>query len=334
MTPAGLDPKRTLVVVDLWWWLNKAFHARGIEGMAACVVGWIVALLSDPAPAMVAVAVDSVGPTWRHKMTAMLDPDQRYKAGREPRPPEFYSIANRVLEIIALHRIPILAAEGWEADDVFGAVKQEAAGLGCYVVMLTADKDMGQLVDATTFMWDGRDSLVGPSEIEAKWGVPPCLIRDLLAVMGDDSDNIKGVLGLGQVKAAAVLRLHDSLDAALAAPAGFGPSEATIKEAEKAKAKAKKSGDEAALKGATADLEGLRDVRNVAAWTAILQASRERVELARKLVTLDTAAPIAWNVEELPVGGFDEAELRTAYLALGFSALAREVRTYPKASFV
>lgn len=347
MMPAGLDPKRTLVVVDLSGWLHKAWHvsvgilrADDTTGerylkMASMVIGWLVALLSDPCPAMVAVAVDSVGETIRHKRTAMFDPDRRYKAGRIRKPADFYGTSNRILEIIAMHRVPILAAEQWEADDVFATVKAEAAKLGCYVVFLTIDKDIGQLVDDTTFLWDGtaKGGLVRAADIEARWQVPPSLLRDLLAVMGDNSDNIKGVPGLGLEKASAVLRHHGSLEKALQTRT-IGPTPQEIKDAEKARAKAKKAGDEAALAEATTALEVLRTGRDIAAWTAVLQEHHETVTLACELVTLDAAAPILWDPDDLPVGGFDVEELREAYLSLGFGALAKEVRHAPKARYV
>ncbi len=327
--PVGLDSSRTLVIVDLSWWLARAFHSRGVEGMAPMVIGWLVRLLSDPLPWGVAVALDSVGPTWRHQRTAELEPDRRYKAGREPRPPEYYSVCNRIIDIIALHRIPLLCAEGWEADDCIAAAVPRALDAGLCPVILTEDKDLTQLCEDGCVLWDGEAKVTGQPEVRTRWGVDPRQIRDLLAIMGDDGDNVRGVLGLGQVKAAALLRAFGSLERCLEV-VPEPPTEEKIKAAEKHRTKAKKAGGDA-LEHAEADLAMLRRARDHASWLTKLKEARATVELARELITLDASAPILWEPEELPVGGFDEGELRQAYTALGFSALARDVKSWPKA---
>ena len=331
MTPPGLDPRRTLVIIDLSWWLAKAFHARGVEGIAPVVIGWLVALLSDPAPAAVAVALDSVGPTWRHRLTAELAPEQRYKAGREPRPPEYRSVCNRVIDIIDLHRIPLLAAEGWEADDAIAATVPRAHQLGYQVAVLTADKDLHQLVDASTAIWDGAADVRGVGEVVKKWGIAPRQMGDFLAIMGDAGDNVPGCKGLGDTKAAAILQAFGTLDRALGV-VPEAPTPEAMKAAEKARDKAKKLGGDA-LAYAEQDLAGLRKAKSMAGWLTTLQAARAEVERSRVLVTLDAAAPIVWQPEELPVGGYEVEELRKAYEALGFTALAREVGPRPKVAF-
>jgi hydrogenase large subunit len=108
----------------------------------------------------------------------------QYKGNRDPRPDEYHAVCNQVFDVIRLHRIPILYAEGWEADDVMGAAAARARADGLITVLLTLDKDMGQVVDETTFLWDGRDRLTGPREVEANPNhpVPPRLIPDLLAI--------------------------------------------------------------------------------------------------------------------------------------------------------
>lgn len=329
MMPPALPSERTLVVVDISWWLNQALHIGGLDSIMSTTIGKLVALLRGETPSFLAVAADSVGPTWRHELTDNMPPAWRYKGNREPRPAEYHAVCNRVFDIVRMHRIPILYAEGWEADDVMAAAKAHAQRDGLITVFLTADKDIGQLVDESTFLWDGKQELRGPAEIEAnpKHPVPPALIADLLAIASDKGDNIPGVPDLGPTKAAAILRRYGSLAAALAATPD-AVSEAQIKTAEKARAAAKRAGE--GVEAAHAALVALRERRNVAEWLRTLHEHRDAAELSQRLTTLDASCPIAWDLRELAIGGYDEHAIRRAYRSLGFASLANEVSTFPK----
>jgi 5'-3' exonuclease len=316
-------------VIDLSWWINQALHIGGLESIMSTTIGKLVALLRGETPSFLAVAADSVGPTWRHTLTDDMPEKWRYKGNREPRPTEYHAVCNRVFDVIRMHRIPILYAEGWEADDVMAAAKVRAQRDGLITAFLTLDKDIGQLVDETTFLWDGRQELRGPREIEAnkKHPVPPHLIPDLLAIASDKGDNIPGVPDLGPIKAAAILRRYGSLAAALAATPDV-VTEAQIKIAEKARATAKRAG--VGLETAHASLVALRERRDLAEWLQVLQANRVAAELGLRLTTLDAACPIAWDIRELAIGGYGADRIRRTYRALGFGSLAAEVETFPK----
>jgi len=334
-----MQADRLLVIVDFSWWLNLAFRVAGVEGMAPIVIGRLVELLRGDVAACLAVALDSVGPTWRHDITEGLPREQAYKGTREPKPREFYALSNRLIDVVRMHRIPIFAAEGWEADDCFAAAVPHARAAGLEVAILTADKDLGQLVGDGVVLWDGGERVRGPAEIFAEWYVEPALLGDLLAIVGDSSDNVRGVPGLGPVRAAELLLSYGDLETALALPPE-PVSEQEIKAAEKVLAAAKRAASKPSATGAehrAADvakgaLERLRERRNVARDLSLLQRHADDVRLARRLVQLDAAAPIEWNPSELPVGGYDVAAIRRAYLSLGFHNLASEVRTFPKAA--
>jgi 5'-3' exonuclease len=328
MMPPGLPPERTFVVVDISWWMNQALHIGGLESLLSTTIGRLANLLRGDVPWFLAVAADSVGPTWRHELTEGLRADWQYKGNRDPKPAEYHHVCNRVFEVIRLHRIPILYVEGYEADDAIAAAVDRAHAFDLTTVILSADKDLGQLCDAQTFLWDGKDRLRGASDIETdkKHPVPPRLIPDLLAIASDRGDNIPGVPDLGPTKAAALLRAYGSLRAALDATPEH-VTDAAIKEAEKLWRNAKKNGDG---ESARTNLEILREKRDLAKWLVQLQEHRVAAELSLQLTTLDRSCPIAFDINELAIGGYDANALRKTYRALGFSQLANDVATFPK----
>ncbi len=350
MMPPGLSPERTLVIVDISWWMSQIYYVGGLESLLATTIGRLANLLRGDVPWFLAVAADSVGPTWRHELTEGLQKDWQYKGNREARPAEYQHVCNRIFEVIRLHRIPILYVEGYEADDCIAAAVDRARAFDLTMVILTADKDLGALCDEKTFLWDGKDSLRGPTEIEAnkKHPVPPRLIADLLAIASDRGDNIPGVPDLGPTKAAALLRHYGSLRAALDATPEHVPPD-VIKDAEKLYAKCKKEdklivqqydkldldkyyAESEKTKSARLNLDILREKRDIAKWLVQLQEHRVAAELSLQLTTLDRNCPIVFDINELAIGGYDVDKLRKTYRGLGFSNLANEVAdaTFPK----
>lgn len=332
MMPPGLPPERTFVIVDISWWMNQALHIGGLESLLSTTIGRLANLLRGEVPWFLAVAADSVGPTWRHELTEGYPKEWQYKGNRDPKPLEYQHVANRVFEVVRLHRIPILYCEGYEADDCIAAAVDRAHAFDLTTVVLTADKDLGQLCDTQTFLWDGKDRLRGPDDIEAdkKHPVPPRLIPDLLAIASDRGDNIPGVPDLGPTKAAALLRHYGSLHTALSAtPEYVSPD--VVKEAEKLYAKCKKENAASEkTQSARTNLEILREKRDLAKWAAHLQEHRTAAELSLRLTKLDRSCPIAFDINELAIGGYDANALRKAYRSLGFSNLANDVTTFPK----
>ncbi len=208
-----------LVLVDGSSSLYRAFHAlpplsnsRGMPTQA--VLGFttmLLKLLREEQPDAVGVAFDGPGPTSRHREYA------EYKAQR-PEMPE-----TMVLQIPAVHRvveamrIPILRVPGEEADDILATVAVRAAAEGYDVALITGDKDLLQVVSDRIVVRDTmKQRTSGPREVEARYGIPPARLPDLLALMGDTIDNIPGIPGVGEKTARDLLQQFGTLEALLA----------------------------------------------------------------------------------------------------------------------
>jgi 5'-3' exonuclease len=331
--PPFCDDPAALVIVDWSWWLNKAFRVAGLDGMTSTVVGWLCALLSYD-PAHVAMALDSHGPTFRHRMMHPRDPGWRYKGNRDPRPADFYTLSSTCTELAELHAIPALWAEGFEADDVMATATRKARAAGYRVWLCTADKDLHGLTESSlrgeidVGVWDNVTGEVrGPRDVEDKFGVTPEQIADLLAIAGDSGDSVPGVPGIGTGWAASLLRRFSTMNAALSTPPEDG---AVLARDIKAASKAIKSGpvDE---RGAVERIrDDLKSRKSIARYHRLLHEHEDLARFSRDLTALDCDAPIRIPWEDLPMGGFDAAELRKRYLSLGFSRKADQVERFPK----
>ncbi|TFG82251.1 MAG: DNA polymerase I, partial [Spirochaetales bacterium] len=162
-------------------------------------------------PAAFAAVFDSRVPTFRH---AMFD---AYKATRQKTPEDLHAQIPMVEEILGLLGVPTMAADGYEADDLIAALAERcrAENRPCYII--SADKDLLQLVGGPVHaLRPDRDQgfvQLGPTEVEAEWGVPPGRILDYLSLTGDSSDNIPGVPGVGDKTALKLLSEFGSFDA-------------------------------------------------------------------------------------------------------------------------
>lgn len=146
---------------------------------------------------------------WRHALTEHLEPAQRYKANRKPKPKDAFLSLIDAGETIA-EFAPLAKLEGFEADDLIAALAfQDMSGR---ILIMSEDKDLAQLVDEHTTLWT-RNGERGPADVQRTWGVPPALMRDLLAFWGDASDNVPGCDGIGQKTASALLNHYGSLTA-------------------------------------------------------------------------------------------------------------------------
>ena len=185
----------------------------------AAVFGFIQtlrALLDREHPDAVAISFD--GPTAELERTKVYP---EYKSTREKMPDEMFEQLDAIEVVVRGYGIPSVNCPGREADDVIGTLAQKGRRAGMQVYIVTADKDFMQLVDDQVKLWNLRSStaapeIIGPKEVEAKFGVRPDQMIDLLALMGDSSDNIPGVPRIGQKTAAALLHQFGSLDDVLA----------------------------------------------------------------------------------------------------------------------
>src|SRR5215510_14782965 len=181
--------------------------------------------LRENAPDSLVVVWDAPSRTSRRKA---LYSD--YKATREAAPDDLRAQIPWIRRIVAAYRFATVEQPGEEADDVIAALARSAERAGYTVEIVSTDKDLLQLVSERIVVLDTmRDRRLGPAEVEARYGVPPAQMLDLRSLVGDTSDNIPGVKGIGEKGAAELLRTHGSLDALLANPdavAGKRPREA------------------------------------------------------------------------------------------------------------
>ena len=217
-----------LILVDGSSYLFRAYHAlpaltnsKGLNtGAAKGVIGMIRKLVADYAGDQVVVIFDAKGPTFRN------DIYPEYKANRPPMPDELREQIEPIHDTIRAMGLPLICIGGVEADDVIGTLSVEAADGGREVVISTGDKDMAQLVnDHVTLINTMNNTTMDHDGVVDKFGVPPTLIIDLLALMGDKVDNIPGVAGVGEKTATAVLQhlggidsIYEQLDAVAELP--------------------------------------------------------------------------------------------------------------------
>jgi DNA polymerase-1 len=288
--PAALPPPGApgvLYLVDLSGYVFRAYHAiaplsssKGEPTHAVLgTVNMLQKVVNERRPAMLAVAMDSRTRSFRK------DLDDRYKANRPAPPPDLRQQMARVEEIVRAFNIPVFQKDGLEADDLIAAVVARAEKEGVRVVVVSADKDLMQIVhddDDQIVLWDTMQNRVyGPEEVRAKLGVPPSQVRDYLALCGDTSDNVPGVPSVGPKTAAELLAQFGLLD-------GIYAGLAQVKR------------------------QRLRET---------LEKHVHDAYISRELVTLRADADVPWDAAHLAYGGADVGELRRLFVELEFGRL-------------
>jgi DNA polymerase-1 len=274
-----------LYLVDLSGYVFRAYHAlpplsssKGEPTHAVLgTVNMLQKVVGERRPHMLAVAMDSKGRTFRHAL------DVRYKATRPAPPPDLSQQMARVEEIIHGWDVAVFQQDGLEADDLIAAVAARALADGLRVVIVSADKDLMQLVhddDDRVVTWDSmRDRVYGPAEVREKFGVRPAQVRDFLALTGDTSDNVPGVPGVGPKTAADLLTQFGTLEGLYA---------------------------------------GLEKVARPKLRDSLREHEAD-ARISQKLVTLDAQAPLSWDRSKLLWGGAHVDELRRLYTQLEFT---------------
>lgn len=172
----------------------------------------VLMLLRDYGFDYFAIALDSKGPTFRHLMYP------EYKANRDSAPQDLHSQVPMITDALKEMNIPFIAKEGYEADDLIATLASNASRLGIETVMVTGDKDLLQLVDDRVKALrppkkgQPKYELFGPDEVRAEFGIRPDQIVDYLSLLGDSSDNVPGVKGIGEKGAVKLLVEYESLD--------------------------------------------------------------------------------------------------------------------------
>ena len=198
-----------LILVDGSSYLFRAFHAlppltnsKGLNtGAAKGVIGMLKRLQADNPNDQLVVIFDAKGPTFRNEIYS------EYKANRPPMPEELREQIEPIHNVIRAMGLPLISVSGVEADDVIGTLSEIATAEKRPVLISTGDKDMAQLVnDYVTLVNTMTQVVLDRDGVVEKFGVPPELIIDLLALMGDSVDNIPGVAGVGEKTALALLQ--------------------------------------------------------------------------------------------------------------------------------
>jgi DNA polymerase-1 len=297
---ALLPPSPRLFLIDGYALIYRAFYAliarplttsKGENTSAAWgVVNFLQRLVANHKPEYIGWVNDS-GLSFRHETYPA------YKATREKLSEELQADFDRGMEriggILDAHRIPVLSLKGYEADDVIGTLAKQGADAALNVVIVSGDKDFQQLVRPGVWLLNpGRG---GPASVEEQWvgvenaherlGVAPERVVDYLALVGDSSDNVPGVPGIGDKTARELVT-------------EFGPLEAILESAERIP---KKRPREALMEHAG------------------------RARLSKELVTIRDDLPVTLDLEQLRVQPPDAARLRQIYIELEFTSLVKDV---------
>jgi DNA polymerase-1 len=207
-------------------------------------------------------------------------------------PDELRPQIHYIRRLVAALRLPVIVEPGVEADDVLGTLAAQAGGAGLETVIVTGDKDMMQLVDDRTTLYDTmRDRRAGVSEVRARFGVEPALVPDVLGLMGDAIDDIPGVAGIGEKTATALVQR-------------IGPVETILERLE------------------LVEQSGLRGARKV---RETLAREAETARLSKTLATIRRDVSVQLDLEALRWHGPDREELRALLTELEMRSLLREL---------
>jgi len=286
--------RRTLYLVDGSGYIFRAFFAlprlnnsRGLPTNATYgFIRMLLKLLKEARPTHIAVVFDSARKTFRDELF------ESYKANRVETPSDLVQQIPYIYRAVDQFRIPRLVIDGYEADDVIGTLAVRAARDGFNAVIVTGDKDFMQLVSANITLWDTMfGKRTGMREVRDRFGVEPRALVDVMALMGDSIDNIKGVPGVGEKTASALLQNYGSLEALFT---GLDKLDQT-------------------------------KIRGAKKLAGLLAAHQRDVELARKLVRVETDVALDFNPPDLAWPGIDETGVADLLRELEFDSLLTEL---------
>ncbi len=286
-TEPGNSPR--LFLIDSMSYIFRAYHAlprlTNGKGLATHAVygfnSMLRKLLATYQPEFVGAVFDLEGPTFRHESFA------DYKANRTETPEDLIEQIPYIRRLLEAMKIPVLAHQGFEADDVIGTLSKQAAAHDLEVFIISSDKDMLQLVgDRVRVLNPMKDDLVAdPAKVLELTGVEPRLIPDLMALTGDAVDNIPGAPGIGPKGARELIQKYGSVEVCL-----DHASEVTGKRQREA-----------------------------------LTNFRDQILLSKQLATIDTHVPVELSLDEVRREEPDREKLKQLYQDLDFTSLLREL---------
>src|ERR1700722_4271575 len=295
------ESRDTLYLVDGSGYMFRAFHAipplnnsRGLPTNATYgFLRMVLKLLKDTHPSHIAMVFDPPGKTFRDDLF------ESYKANRTEMPSDLGVQIPYIHRAVEALRMRQLVIEGFEADDVIGTLALRAAREKFDCVIVTGDKDFKQLVSPHITLLDTMsDKRVGVREVREQFGVDPEAVIDIMALMGDSIDNVKGLPGVGPKTASAWIQHFGSLE------------------------------------GLFAGLDRLEEsgIRGAAKLRTLITEHRGEVELARKLVRIETDVALELGIDDLAWAGHDEKALADLMRELEFNTMLAELTPAQRAA--
>ena len=290
---APIIPQQPFILVDGSSYLFRAFHgmppltnSKGQDtGAVYGVINMLRSLIKQYKPTHMAVVFDAKGKTFRDEIYS------QYKANRPSMPEELRGQIAPLHQIIEAMGLPIIMEEGVEADDVIGTLADQASKQGIATLISTGDKDMAQLVtEHVTLINTMNNHIMDQQGVVEKFGVPPELIIDFLALKGDASDNIPGVPGVGDKTAVGLLQ-------------GLGGIDAIYDNLDK-----------------IADL----DFRGAKKMAEKMRTYEEQARLSYLLATIKLDVPLAYSPTELTPNAPQHDKLKTLFTDMEFKRWLQE----------
>ena len=283
-------PAKTLFLIDASGYCYRAFYALGrltnARGMATqAIYGFVQMLLKvlkDKKPDYICIVFDSAGPTFRHERYP------EYKATRQKMPEDLVVQIPYIKDLVRYHGLSQIAVDGFEADDLIATLVDRYKDPGLEIVVASGDKDLLQLIeDPRVIQWDPqKDRIITAKEVRERFGIKPEQMIDLLALMGDSSDHVPGIPGVGEKTAQKLMQQWESLDALFQHVDEISPP-------------------------------SLRDK---------VSKNRELAYLSRDLVTLEHNVPLTMALEDFVPRVPETQELARLYQELDFKTLLASLR--------
>lgn len=287
--------KEDVYLIDGSAYIYRAYHgvkplSNGKGMMTHAVFGFINILrriMREREPKFIAVAWDSRGPVFRHEIY------KEYKANRPPMPEDLAQQIPYIREFVASSNILCLEQQGIEADDLIASSARKLSELGHKVVIVSGDKDLLQLVDDAVVMWDPmKDKTMDTQAVLEKYKVTPDKLLEIFALIGDSSDNVPGVPGVGPKTAEKLISEYGDLD------------------------------------GLYAQVESMKKSK----MKERLIENRELAYLSKKLIRLKEDVEVPVEMEAYAVQQADDAKLAELYTELEFTSFLKDIDTSEKIS--